>query len=76
MIEKLSAVLDYLRKEKGWRVKAIWKNDQWHVLVEFIETGPWFGYLVQLDNWLLRMPAVTIAAYVEEETLAAMEVLP
>lgn len=73
MIEKLSAVLDYLREEKGWKVKAIWSGGTWSILVEFIQSGPWFGYQVQLDSWILKWPAATVAEYVVDQALGAME---
>ena len=76
MIEKLSDVLDYLRKEKNWKVKAMWSSGSWSVLVEFISEGPWFGYNVVLDPWILKWPASVIGEYVAEQALTAMEVLP
>ena len=73
MIEKLGKVLDYLRAEKGWQVKAIWADGRWSILVEFIQCGLWYGYSVSLDNGILKWPAASIGEYVAEQALGAME---
>lgn len=67
MIEKLMEVLDLLRKRYGYKAQMIYQDGCWSCLVEYIDQGPRFDYVVNLDHWVLQFSPAVIAAGIVTE---------
>ena len=73
MIEKLSEALRLLEQTFRWRCRMEFNGKDVACRVLFVDEGPYFGYLVQIDPWVLAQGAVTIAGYVYAQALDAVE---
>ena len=54
MYEKLCEILDTLKNEYGYKVRALGNMDGWGIQVDYIEEGPRFDYYVHLNDYILK----------------------